>query len=220
MTSLRVRYQTIEFGKTDIHMRTLRDRQEFHDPDGTAADLGIPSSIWSLFGVIWASSEVLARLMYEYDIKGLRILEVGCGTGLASMVLNHRCADISATDYHPEVETFLAENVKLNNAQTIPFTCADWADKNDELGEFDLIIGSDLLYERGHATLLSDFIDHHAKPGCTVILIDPGRGHQARFSKAMVELGYSHDKTPPQTFDNLTQSMRNATSFHVLRYDR
>jgi len=220
MASLRVRYQTIEFGDTDIHLRTLRDRQEYSDPDDIAADLGIPSSNWSLFGVVWASGELLARLMHEYDFEGLRILEVGCGIGLASMVLSNRSADITATDYHPEARTFLAENVKLNSGENIPFVCADWSGQNDQLGKFDLIIGSDLLYERGHAELLSDFIDHHANPHCKVILVDPGRGHQSSFSKKMVGLGYSYNQTPPQVFENLTQPMRNAKSFHVLRYDR
>lgn len=36
------------------------------------------------------SGEVLAHLMFEHEIDGLKILEVGCGIGLASLVLNHR----------------------------------------------------------------------------------------------------------------------------------
>jgi ETFB lysine methyltransferase len=220
MTSVRVCYQTIEFGKTDIHLRTLRNTQEFHDPDGEAQDVGINSTTWPLFGVVWAAGELLARLMYDYNIKELRILEVGCGIGLASMVLNHRLADITATDHNPAAMTFMAENVKLNKGDAIPFVCTDWANKNNQLGKFDLIIGSDLLYERDHAKLLSDFIDQHALPHCKVILIDPGRGHQSKFSKNMIDLGYSHTRTPPQKIEGLTQPMRNVTSFHILHYDR
>lgn len=41
MTTLRVRYQTLEFGTADIHIRSLRDNQEFSDNDGAA--LGISS---------------------------------------------------------------------------------------------------------------------------------------------------------------------------------
>jgi len=63
------------------------------------------------------------------------------------------------------------------------------------LGEFDLIIGSDLLYERSHVIPLAAFIDQHAKRECEVILIDPGRGHHANFSKRMIKLGYSHSQT-------------------------
>lgn len=220
MTFARVRYQTIEFGNIDIHIRTLRDRQEFSDPDGKAADLGITSSTWSLFGVIWASSELLAHLMSEYDIKGLRILEVGCGIGLASHVLIHRSADITATDHHPEVKAFLDENVKLNNSQEIPFFRADWSDENNEFGKFDLIIGSDLLYEPDHAMLLSKFIDRHAQPHCRVILVDPGRGHRSSFSKNMARLGYSCIQSASNAVEQLTQPIRNASNFRILNYSR
>lgn len=154
MSTLRYRYQTIEFGDIDIHLRTLRDRQEYSDDDGVAARLGIHSSNWSLYGVVWASGEMLARLMLEHEIEGKRILEVGCGIGLASLVLNHRDADITATDYHPNVEAFLEENTRLNNGRKIPFVRTGWGDKLTELGEFDLIIGSDLLYEYDQAELL------------------------------------------------------------------
>ena len=59
MSSLRFRYQTIEFGKSDIHLRTLRDKQQFEDIDGIAEKLGISPSTWPLFGIVWDSSKVL-----------------------------------------------------------------------------------------------------------------------------------------------------------------
>ncbi|MDE8603082.1 hypothetical protein M3I01_009105 [Marinomonas sp. RSW2] len=51
--------------------------------------------------------------MFKHEVKGLKILEVGCGIELASLVLNHRLADITATDYHPEAGNFLNENTLL-----------------------------------------------------------------------------------------------------------
>ena len=153
MSSLRVRYQTIEFDNVDIHVRTLRDRQQFSDDDGIAEDLGISSATWPLFGIIWASGEVLAHLMFDYDIEGKRILEVGCGIGLTSLMLNQRDADITATDHHPEAGSFLRQNVRLNAGEPIPFERTGWGDEADQLGRFDLIIGSDLLYESEHAEL-------------------------------------------------------------------
>ncbi|SHO52224.1 class I SAM-dependent methyltransferase [Desulfopila aestuarii] len=190
MAPLRFRYQTIEFGDTDIHLRTLRDNQQFSDNDDIAANLGICSAAWPMFGVVWVSGEVLAHLMSRFSIAGKRILEVGCGIGLASLVLNHRLADITATDHHPEAGAFLSENTKLNNGPAIPFVRTGWTDEESDLGEFDLIIGSDLLYEADHATLLATFINQHALPRCEVIIVDPGRGHSNRFGRQMVELGY------------------------------
>ena len=59
--------------------------------------------------------------MFEYQVEGLKILEVGCGIGLASLVLNHRLANITATDYHPEAGGFLNANALLNGDRVIPF---------------------------------------------------------------------------------------------------
>lgn len=216
MSPLRIRYQTIEFGELDIHVRTLRDRQQFRDPDRVAEDLGISSAAWPLFGIVWASSEVLAQLMTDFDIGDRRILEVGCGIGLASLVLNQRSADITATDHHPEAGDFLRRNAQLNDGREIPFTRTGWGDSDSGLGRFDLIIGSDLLYEHAHVALLADFIDRHARPHCEVIIVDPGRGHHARFSKRMVSLGYAHSQRRPEHADE----QRQAFSGQILRYVR
>lgn len=199
MSSYRTRYQTIELGDRDIHLCTLRDTQQFADDDGVAEKLGISSASWPLFGIVWPSAVILARLMVDYDIKGKRILEVGCGIGLASLVLNQRAADIAATDYHPEVDLFLRRNAELNGGAPIKFVRTGWADEASELGEFDLIIGSDLLYEAEHVELLAGFIHRHANAQCEVVLVDPGRGNHARFSKRMIALGYYHNQFKPET---------------------
>jgi len=218
MSSLRFRYQTIEFGDSDIHVRTLRDRQQFSDSGSIEAEkLGVSPASWPMFGVIWDCSQILAQLMSDYDIAGKRILEVGCGIALSSLRLNQRDADITATDYNPEAGVFLKGNVDLNHGELIPFVQADWADENLELGEFDLIIGSDLLYEPDHAKLLSHFIDRHANANCEVILIDPGRGNHPRFSKHMVSLGYEHSITN-STF--MSEESKKQVNGRVLRYQR
>ena len=197
MTDVRIRYQTIEFDDVDIHIRSLRDKQEFSDPHGEAEKLGISSAQWSLFGVIWESSEVLAREIDNVNTDNKRILEVGCGMALTSLLLKHRNADITATDHHPEAKAFLNENILLNKSKHIPFLRTDWGNLNDGLGQFDLIIGADLLYETQHIELLSEFINRHAKPSCEVLLVDPGRGNHAKFSKKMVTLGYEHNQHKP-----------------------
>ncbi len=216
MTTVRLRYQTIEIDNTDIHVRSLRDKQQFSDTLGEAEALGISSAQWPLFGVIWESSEILAHEMAHFAFKDKRILEVGCGIALSSLLLNTRHADITATDIHPEAGSYLAENVRLNNGRKIPFLRTSWEDSCDGLGRFDVIIGSDLLYERAHIELLSNFINQHANPECEVILVDPGRGNHAAFSKKMVKLGYSHNQHKSEYSDLLTREFKG----QVLRYSR
>ena len=152
--------------------------------------MGVTEAIWPLFGVIWESSQILAQLMETFDIENKRILEVGCGVGLTSLMLNSRMADITATDHHPEADAYLQLNVALNEGRAIPFVRAGWEQKDTDLGEFDLILGSDILYQPDHAALLSAFVNRHAKEKCEVIIIDPGRGNAAKFSKAMLVSGF------------------------------
>ena len=215
-TPVRVRYQTIEIGHKDIHLCTLRDNQQFSDPDGEAESLGICDTFWPLFGVLWPSSLVLAHHMLDYDIAGKRILEVGCGIGLSSIVLNQRHADITATDYHPQVEHFLDRNTQLNDNKKIAFERVDWADDHSDLGLFDLIIGSDLLYEDQHIDMLAGFIGRHAKPSCKVILVDPGRGRKNKVSNKMIELGFSSLHIQPTDVDYLEQPFKG----YILNFSR
>jgi len=191
---MRIRYQTLEFQNHDIHIKTLRDDQQFSDPLGEAETLGISSAQWSLFGVLWESGKILAREMENYSIEGKRILELGCGLALSSLLLNARHADITATDYHPEAGNFLCDNVRLNHGRKIPFLRTGWQAEEDGLGLFDVLIGADILYEREHIDLLSAFISRHAQAKCEVILVDPGRGNHAAFSKKMIQLGFQHSQ--------------------------
>jgi predicted nicotinamide N-methyase len=200
VNAARVRYQTVEVGDLDIHLRTLRDLNQYADDQGNAEQAGIPPASWPLFGVVWASSHVLAHRMLSFNTGGRRILEVGCGIGLTSLTLQYQNADISATDRHPEVAGFLEFNAGLNNLDPIPYFQCDWKHIEDQPAKFDLILGSDLVYEPGHAELLSSFIDRHARRHCEVLTVGPRRREQAHFNRCMVELGYSHwQETPKDT---------------------
>ena len=205
---VRIRYQTIEFDSTDIHLCTLRDKQQFSDPDGIAEQLGISSATWPLFGIIWPSSRVLAHYISNYDVAGKRILEVGCGMALSSLLLNTRNADITATDYHPEVEHFLQRNTQLNNGKVIDFERVDWSDKTDTLGRFDLIIGSDLLYEDQHIQLLANFVARHANSTCEVIIVDPGRGRKNKLGLRMEKHGFNYTQLQVEQADCLDQAFK------------
>lgn len=210
---LRIRYQTIEFGKVDIHVCTLRDNQQFDDPNDIALNLGISSATWPLFGVIWPSSMVLAHYVADHDTAGKRILEIGCGMALSSLLLNKRNDDITATDYHPEAGLFLERNALLNNGKAIGYQRVDWADKASDLGQFDMIIGSDVLYEDEHINLLADFIQKHASPTCEIVLVDPGRGRKTKFSRRMETHGFSYTHTKPEVTDYLEQPFKG----HILK---
>jgi len=156
--------------------------------------MGVSPASWPLFGVVWQAGEVLAQLMAAYDIDSRRILEVGCGVGLASLVLNKRQADISATDIHPSAQKHLNYNTDLNGDARIPFLRTGWEDEpHEKFGLFDIIIASDVMFEPNHSENLVKFIEYYAKPKCEIILADAKRGYGNEFTRRMAELEYAEE---------------------------
>lgn len=190
MPAYEVETVTLHVGTSDFHVRTLLNRQQFSDPDGSAERAGVSPASWPLFGVVWPAGLALAETMSRFPVAGKNILELGCGIGLTSLVLARRGARITACDHHPLAEDFLRRNAELNGLPPIAFLHAPWLGPNPRIGRYDLIIGSDLLYERDHALLLAGFIDEHARPAAQVLIADPGRGYVSPFSVLMAAQGY------------------------------
>lgn len=183
--------RTLRLGGEDFRIRSLSDRQQFADPDHQSERLGISSAQWSLFGQIWPAGRLLANAMSERATGNQRILELGCGIGLASLLLQRRGANVTASDIHPLAEVFLAYNAALNNLPAVRYRTLRWDEPADPaLGRFDLIIGSDILYERGQAAELAAVVELHAQPWAEILITDPGRGNSARFTRLMESQGF------------------------------
>jgi len=190
MPGYNVKTSAVVVGDHTYQIRSLSDKQQFADPQGLAELAGISSASWSLFGQLWPAGQVLANAMAVIPIAGRRILEIGCGLGLSSLVLQRRHADITASDHHPLAAAFLKHNADLNSIKPLAYVDLSWKKPHATLGLFDLIIGSDILYERDHAQMLAELVSHHTKPQAEIITTDPGRGVSAAFSRAMLAQGF------------------------------
>lgn len=187
-------------GVAELTIRSLLNKQQFADPEGLAADVGISSAHWPLFGLLWPSGLHLAMAIARRPVRHQeRILEIGCGLALASLVGHRRGAQMTASDIHPLAQAFLAENLRLNDLPPMPFMTGGWADAKAEHlppgRPFELIIGSDVLYERDEAGVLPHFIARHAAATGEVLIIDPNRGNRSPFHRRMATLGYALTET-------------------------
>lgn len=192
MQNFLLKHETVSVNNINYLLRTLKDRQQFYDHRQRAQALGISSATWPLFGIVWPASRVLAATVSMVELEGKRVLEIGCGIALTSIVLHSMGIDITASDYHPLAKEFLDKNILANKMLPIKFQTGNWETENPLLGEFDLIIGSDILYEPAHAQSVSRFIDCHSSNDVEVIIVDPGRGNRASFTKNMIALGFTH----------------------------
>lgn len=188
----------------DLLIQSLLDRQQYADPLGRADALGISSASWPLFGMLWPAGLQLATVMAQRPLQvDESILELGCGLALASLVSHRRGALVTASDCHPLAGPFLLENLRLNGLPPMRYCHGNWASEphldDDQLprvqGRFDLIIGSDVLYERDDGGTLAAFIERHAQPRSELLIIDPNRGNRAAFNRRMAALGYLLEET-------------------------
>jgi predicted nicotinamide N-methyase len=187
-------------GVADLTIRSLLDREQFADPLGEAQRLGISSAAWPLFGLLWPSSaQLAARLALRPVNAAERIMELGCGLGLASLVGHRRGADMTASDCHPLAGRFLLENLRLNALLPMKYRHGQWGESEPAgaalgdpvRGHFDLIIGSDVLYERDANGALAGFIAQHAACACEVWIVDPDRGNRPAFNRRMAAAGFA-----------------------------
>lgn len=191
MDSYITKLETVTIENNSFEILSLKDKKQFYDPDEEAAELGISCSMWPISGLIWPSGLVLAKIIDSLETENKRILEVGCGIAIASFVAAAKNADITASDYHPLVETLLEANADANKIDGLKYVNGDWRKPISNIGRFDLIIGSDLLYEKEHANLLAIFIDCHLNENGKAIIIDPGRRAAKKIRGAMKKLGYT-----------------------------
>jgi predicted nicotinamide N-methyase len=164
--------------------------KEFIGSDVWGAD--VPESLWPLSGILWPSGVLLAEIIANKNYEGMRILEVGCGVALASLVLKKQGHDVTASDYNSFAGELLRENAKLNNLEAPKFIKLSWQDAF--LGEpYDVIIGSDVLYEPGCAQEVCQFLKSALKPAGTALFVDPGRAHVRKFETNLEAVGFRCD---------------------------
>ncbi len=216
MSNIQLKQETIILNQVNYLIQSLKDNQQYNDDDGASSRLGIPSSTWPLFGILWPSSIILASTVAQMKLTDMRVLEIGCGLAFSSIVLHGMGIDITASDYHPLAKEFLDCNISNNELPPIQYQNGNWDTDNPLLGEFDLIIGSDVLYEPDHSKNVSEFINIHSEKNVQVIIVDPNRSNRSRFTKNMQALGYNYRS---ERFSMMDLD-RNPSKGHILFYQR
>jgi predicted nicotinamide N-methyase len=123
----------------------------------------------------WPAGEQLARRVAVAPLRGRRVLDLGCGLGLAAIAAARAGADVLAVDASADGATFAAENLALNGVDADVAVCS-WTDPAlAEAGPFDVVLGGDVLYSRAGAHSLLEMLPSLVAVGGEAWITDPGR---------------------------------------------
>ena len=92
---------------------------------------------------LWPAAIALAAALPEVD--GLRVVELGAGLAVPSLVAAARGARVTATDWAQDAVDLLRENA-ARNALQLDAELWDWREPRAD--RFDLALAADVLYER------------------------------------------------------------------------
>ena len=122
---------------------------------------------------LWPASIALAYALAERPLQGLRVLELGAGTGLPGIVAAGLGAHVLQTDSSPSALYVCRLNGE-RNAASLEQRAADWSDWHDT-ATYDLIIGSDILYAFDQHRQLQHIFQTNLAPGGRILIADPIR---------------------------------------------
>lgn len=143
------------------------------------------------WAVIWPSAIALARYISACNLSGKRVLELGCGVGLPSVVALDHGAEVTATDHYTIALDFARQNARSNTGRELETIHLDWhSPVEDGLGQFDLVLAADVLYEQRNVPALAALIPTLLTQDGEALISNPRSRDTPIFLKALEDRGF------------------------------
>lgn len=151
---------------------------------------------------VWPAGQVLAQAASAYGLKArekgkpLTALELGCGCGLASLALLSLQCSVIATDFNRLPLQLLNEAARRQGFdKRLKVQQFDLCDASARLPEADLVMASDVLYERRTAEAMAQRVNEALTRQSRVLVADIGRPNRKVFLSTLKELQPEEDFT-------------------------
>ena len=162
--------RSLRVAERDVELLSPANADDLISEDDYVADERLP--YWA---DLWPSAQILANEVAIMRLSGLRVLELGCGLGVVALGAAMAGARVTATDYYDDALLFAELNVATATGQTIATRMVNWVDMPPDLGKFDVVLASDVLYEHRYASMVAEAIAKTLVRGGEAIVADPGR---------------------------------------------
>lgn len=182
--SLRRRFRVVEtlisVGPREVSILHPASAEDLIDERDFEHDERLP--YWA---ELWPSSKIMAERVLALDGRGRSLIELGCGAGLVATCAALAGFDVVVSDYYEDALRFARVNAARNGARVPRELLLDWRHLPGDLPRFDVVIASDVLYERSYGRIVARAIDAVLAPGGTALIADPGRVGREEFIRAL-----------------------------------
>ena len=141
---------------------------------------------------VWPSSIALGTRLLEECGGGRRLLELGCGVGVVALAAARAGFDVTVSDYYDDALAFARANL-ARAGHAARARHLDWRALPDDLPTYDVVVASDVLYERPYAELVVDVLARALEPAGVALVADPGRLAAPAFVQAAKAGGFAVD---------------------------
>lgn len=145
---------------------------------------------------LWPAALGMSRFLAQSGIvqTGMTVTELGCGLALPGIVAGMLGASVTLTDYLNEALLFARRNWALNLPEdTLQTVLLDWRQPNADLAA-DLLIASDITYEKRYFEYLPHAFRTLCKPGGRIVVSDPNRHVAGAFFESLPAQGFIVEK--------------------------
>jgi predicted nicotinamide N-methyase len=138
---------------------------------------------------LWPAAIALSEFIEENNglIDQKKIIEIGCGLGLPSIIAASTATEVTMTDYLEDALLFAQRNAALNNLENISFQKLDWRSIAPGHQKYDVILASDVAYEKRFFEVLPQALRAMMHYHSLAILSEPGRAFSIDFLEGLQE---------------------------------
>ncbi|MEO6025284.1 MAG: methyltransferase domain-containing protein [Candidatus Binatia bacterium] len=120
---------------------------------------------------LWSGARVLASYLVRFvDVRGLRVLEIGCGLALPGIAAAVLGAEATLVDVAAPALAFADASAAANHVACTTLA-SDFTRLDPEL-QFDVVLAAEIAYDRARYHELAAVFVRHLRPGGIALLAD------------------------------------------------